>query len=212
VLELGSLYLPGYEARSDLRPYFPDAEYVGCDLREGLGVDRIEDAEKLSFPDRSFGTVLMFELLEHLAHPDRAIAEARRVLRDGGLLALSVPFDYRLHGFPSDYWRFTPSGIHTLLWDFSDKVIFALGPRWKPAFVFAVAAVPRTAEFDRRRGLFEDRVHDTFRRSRQRGYLSAAKGLGRELGGLVLGRARMGAAFFDPGQMGGYVPPGQETP
>ena len=45
-------------------------------------------------------------------------ADVKRVLRDEGLLALSVPFSYRLHGFPSDYWRFTASGIYTLLAEF----------------------------------------------------------------------------------------------
>jgi hypothetical protein len=58
---------------------------------------------------------------------------------DRGLLALSVPFNYRLHGFPSDYWRFTASGIHTLLAEFPAKIVFAIGPQLKPAFIFAVA-------------------------------------------------------------------------
>jgi len=211
VLEVGSLYLEGYEAISDLRPYFRGREYIGCDLRQGLGVDRIEDAEGLSFERESFGTVLMFELLEHLQHPDRALSEAHRILREDGLLALSVPFDYRLHGFPTDYWRFTPSGIHTLLKQFPQKVVFALGPRGKPAFVFAVAAKGRE-DFERRRHEFEAQAHVTFRRSRRRGYVSAFKGFGRELGGLVLGRAQLGAAFFDPAQGGGLFPYREEEP
>src|SRR2546428_9662792 len=96
VVEIGSLYLPGYEALSDLRGLFSGREYIGCDIRQGLGVDRIENAEALRFSDGSVGTLLLFEILEHLPHPQKAIAEAHRVLREDGLLALSVPFNYRL--------------------------------------------------------------------------------------------------------------------
>jgi SAM-dependent methyltransferase len=52
-------------------------------LREG-------DAESLSFDDRSFDAVVMNFGLLHLARPDAAIAEARRVLRSGGRYALTV--------------------------------------------------------------------------------------------------------------------------
>src|SRR5258707_14425115 len=90
VVELGSFYTPEYQALSDLRPYFLDQEYIGCDIRPGPGVDLIEDAQNLSFPDKSVGTLLLFELLEHLPHPHKAIAQAQRVLNDDRLLAPSV--------------------------------------------------------------------------------------------------------------------------
>jgi SAM-dependent methyltransferase len=211
VLEIGSLYLPGYEEISDLRPRFPGREFVGTDIRHGLGVDRIEDAEALTFDGESFGTVLIFEVLEHLQHPDRALAEAHRVLRADGMLALSVPFNYHLHGFPTDFWRFTPSGVHTLLRSFKQKVVFALGPRSKPAFVFAVAAKELDADFDAKREAFEAQIHETFRRSRVRGWVSTFKGFGRDLGGLFVGRAHLGAAFFDPNETRGLFPYKDET-
>lgn len=49
------------------------------------------DAEQLPFPDDSFDAVLMTEVLEHLRDDGRALAEAMRVLRPRGLLAVSVP-------------------------------------------------------------------------------------------------------------------------
>lgn len=151
LVEIGSLYLPGHEMLCDLRPYFKGQEYIGCDIRQGLGVDRIENAQALTFPDKSVGTVLMFELLEHLPYPEKAIAEAQRVLRDDGLIALSVPFSLHLHGFPSDYRRYTSSGVYVLLSNFPDKVIFALGPRVKPAFIFAVATQRDSLEFSEKK-------------------------------------------------------------
>lgn len=205
VVEIGSLYQPGYDELSNLRRYFVGKEYIGCDIRQGLGVDRIEDAHALSFADRSVGTMLMFEILEHLPHPGKAISEAWRVLDDQGLLALSVPFNYRLHGFPTDYWRFTASGIHALLSDFPDKVVFALGPQLKPAFIFAVAAKCSSDEFTEKKAKFQEEIHDTFRRFWLRGYFSVLKERGRDFFGFLLGRAKLSARFFDPAQAGGYT-------
>jgi len=59
------------------------------DGQEELGVYHA-DAKGLPFPDSSFDRVLMFDLVEHL-HPwelDRALAEARRVLRPDGRLVI----------------------------------------------------------------------------------------------------------------------------
>jgi len=50
---------------------------------------RAGDAESLDFPDRSFDAVLMAFLLGHLASPEAALMEARRVLTVGGRLAVS---------------------------------------------------------------------------------------------------------------------------
>jgi SAM-dependent methyltransferase len=48
------------------------------------------DAEKLDLPDRSFDAVVMNFGMLHLGQPDRAIAEAHRVLRSGGRYAFTV--------------------------------------------------------------------------------------------------------------------------
>jgi SAM-dependent methyltransferase len=56
--------------------------HPGIEFREG-------DAEALPFADASFERVTMGFGVVHLADPDRAFAEARRVLRPGGRLAFS---------------------------------------------------------------------------------------------------------------------------
>lgn len=73
-------------------------EVIGIDLAaDALAVARAHDASErvrylqgdafaLPFKDRSFDAVCAMDLLEHLETPGRAIAEASRVLRPGGLL------------------------------------------------------------------------------------------------------------------------------
>ena len=46
---------------------------------------QVADAYKLPFPDASFDVVTSMDFLEHVEDPARAIAEASRVLRPGGL-------------------------------------------------------------------------------------------------------------------------------
>jgi SAM-dependent methyltransferase len=49
------------------------------------------DALALPFEDRSVDAVVMLDIVEHIADPAAILAEARRVLRPGGCLVISVP-------------------------------------------------------------------------------------------------------------------------
>src|SRR5579872_4723320 len=94
IVEVGSYYLAGSEKLSDLRPYFPGREYIGCDVRPGLGVDRLENAESLSLVDGSAGAFISCDMLAHTPRPGHVLAEARRVLRDDGIAIITAPFNY----------------------------------------------------------------------------------------------------------------------
>ncbi|MEQ1850413.1 MAG: class I SAM-dependent methyltransferase [Chthoniobacteraceae bacterium] len=48
-------------------------------------------AEELPFLDSSYDFIECMEVLEHLHHPDKALAEFRRVARPGARLVVSVP-------------------------------------------------------------------------------------------------------------------------
>jgi len=59
------------------------------------GVDNVEvevaDVTALPFPEGSFDAVFSHALLEHLSRPVDALAEMRRVLAPGGMIALAAP-------------------------------------------------------------------------------------------------------------------------
>ena len=204
VLDVGSYYTQEYAELCDRRSLFPSRPYVGCDIRPGPGVDRIERVEHLSFPDESFGAVLLLETLEHVAQPERALSEVRRVLAPNGLLLISVPFNYRLHGFPTDYWRFTASGLHTRLEQFDQRCVFAIGPRVMPSTVFAVAA-KHAEHFAEREGVLHAQLELAMRSHRRRHALKVIEERSRDLLGLLFGRAQIEVAFFGPDAGGGYA-------
>lgn len=58
-------------------------------LRAGEGV--VGSATELPFGDATFDVVSAFDVVEHCADDDRAVAELRRVLVPGGRMLLSVP-------------------------------------------------------------------------------------------------------------------------
>jgi SAM-dependent methyltransferase len=73
-------------------------------LRLNLGGEVLEaDLGELPFADATFDGAVLGEVLEHVEDDRGALAELARVLRPGGVLAVSVPANPRLHG-PSDEW------------------------------------------------------------------------------------------------------------
>lgn len=119
VYEFGSLQVPGQEDFADLRPLFPSKKYVGADMRDGPGVDTILDLHDINLPSESVGTVLMLDTLEHVEFPRKAVEEIYRILKKDGTLIVSSVMDCPIHDHPSDYWRFTPEGLSSLLRPFN---------------------------------------------------------------------------------------------
>jgi SAM-dependent methyltransferase len=89
---------------------------------------RVEDAQGLTFPAESFDKVLLSEVIEHVPRPDKAIAEACRVLRPGGLLVVSTPSRFsplnlaydvkrrvRRYAFNEHLHEFTPGSFRRLV-------------------------------------------------------------------------------------------------
>ncbi len=85
------------------------------DMLPGPGVDVVADLEEV--PPWKLGLFMHVEcmsVLEHSRRPWLLAANIERLLIGNGSIFVTVPFIWRYHGYPSDYWRFTLEGIAEL--------------------------------------------------------------------------------------------------
>lgn len=101
--------------KSPYRKLIRCQKYLATDFEPTLPEVVVADAADLPFEDETANLVVMTEVLEHLPEPQKALAEAARILKPGGLLALTTPFLWRLHSEPYDFYRYTEHGLRYLL-------------------------------------------------------------------------------------------------
>jgi SAM-dependent methyltransferase len=78
-------------------------------------IDQFVDLNgRLPFDDGDFDTVLLTDVLEHIAQPRALLGEVARVLAPGGKAIVTVPFLYWVHEAPHDYFRYTEHGLRAL--------------------------------------------------------------------------------------------------
>jgi len=138
VIEFGSYQVEGQLDLIDVRPFFKGREYIGCDMRPGPGVDRVEDVSAIKMPDGSAGTVLCIETFEHVFEVRKAFDEVFRVLKPGGMFLITSPLNFRIHAYPDDYWRMTPSCLHRLMLNYEGLVVGFQGYHKFPHSVMAI--------------------------------------------------------------------------
>lgn len=64
---------------------------------------------------RSFDTVLLLQVMEHLHSPALCLGECARVLKPDGAIMIMVPFMWRVHEEPYDFYRYTQFCLKRLL-------------------------------------------------------------------------------------------------
>lgn len=94
-------------------------KYVGLDWSSTLHNLRADIVADLNFilplESKVADTVISFQVLEHLREPQVMLNEAFRILKPGGYLVITVPFQWWVHEAPFDYYRYTPYGLKYLL-------------------------------------------------------------------------------------------------
>lgn len=103
-----------YHEKEDRR--FRYSDVVGVDMEAGEGVDVVLDMEDAAAAASlgQFDHVECMSTLEHCKHPWKMAATIEGLMREGASIFVSVPFIWRIHAYPSDYWRLTPEGIRNL--------------------------------------------------------------------------------------------------
>ena len=150
------------------------------DIRQQVRPDVVADLRSpLPFADQSVDAVMCLNVLEHVRDGAHVIRECARVLREGGVLVLCVPFLYPLHTaqhpefFVDDFIRYSESALRRLLLEdgrFRQMVVRTLG-----CGPFTAAANILVTEFKLRvlkalvtlTALALDRVHGYFHARRR---------------------------------------------
>ena len=119
ILDVGSRDYNG-----SIRPlleHWSPKKYTGIDIVSGPGVDLVLSAVELKrhFGENLFDILVSIEMLEHAKDWQLAIYNMKQVLVPGGTFILTTRSPgFPCHGFPDDFWRFTPEIITNAFSDF----------------------------------------------------------------------------------------------
>jgi len=107
LLDLGCGTVPLYKVYQDKVDQIVCIDWENS-FHENIHLDYTADLnDEIPLEMNSMETVLLSDVLEHIANFNNLMSEISRVLKSGGYLILGIPFLYRLHEEPFDFNRFT---------------------------------------------------------------------------------------------------------
>lgn len=129
---------------------YPKAEVWGIDTAgQALGqmqldhpeiIYSVEDVYHTSFPSNYFDYIVAGELIEHLEHPALFFHEAFRVLKRGGVLAISTPKEEAHEPGAVDahrhLWSFSEEDIINMAGSYADVWTKTLGSQYLPRYIY----------------------------------------------------------------------------
>ncbi len=95
-----------YGSEVDRRALYPNS--IGVDMQEGEGVDFVHNMNA-PLPEAlgKFDHIDLVSVLEHCDKPWLVCENIARAVNPEASILVSTPFAWRVHGYPSDYWRIT---------------------------------------------------------------------------------------------------------
>src|SRR6185295_1599508 len=100
------------EGKDDRRARYRDV--IGIDMQPGPGVDRVADLEVEDDLMGPFSNIECLSVLEHSRRPWLLAANLERMLIPSGTIFVAIPWVWRRHSYPDDYFRVLPDGIPML--------------------------------------------------------------------------------------------------
>ena len=109
------------------REWHPEAGWTMADAEDGTDVDIVTNAHDMreQFADESFDAVIAVSVWEHLERPWVAAKEVERVLAKGGIVYIATHQTFPIHGYPSDFFRFSDKALTLIFEDAGLEVISA---------------------------------------------------------------------------------------
>jgi SAM-dependent methyltransferase len=102
--------------------------YIGMDviqkkISRNVKADVIYNGDHFPLKNKSVDLVVCTQVLEHVKNDDLFMSEIQRVLKNKGLLLLTVPFMWSEHEVPYDFRRFSSFGIKSFLIKNNFKIV-----------------------------------------------------------------------------------------
>jgi ubiquinone/menaquinone biosynthesis C-methylase UbiE len=85
------------------------------------------NGKEIPFSDTTFDGVICTEVLEHVEHYQALVDEIHRVMKNGAEGVFTVPWSARYHYIPFDFFRYTPSALHSIFSKFRDVKVSSRG-------------------------------------------------------------------------------------
>ncbi|RDJ25393.1 class I SAM-dependent methyltransferase [Bosea caraganae] len=95
----------------------PDPRALSIDVLPNSNVDLVAEAEHLPLVGGSADLICSGAVFEHVYDPMAAVAEVRRVLKEGGEFYIDTAFLQGYHGYPSHFFNMTIQAAETHLVD-----------------------------------------------------------------------------------------------
>jgi len=107
-----------------------DIFFSDINIKDDKKFIQVDLEKNINIKDSSFDNILLFNVLEHIQNYQNLIKEIYRILNNGGKLEIFVPFMYRFHKDPNDYFRPTHEYLQKIFINsgFKDIEINIIGP------------------------------------------------------------------------------------
>ncbi|WP_157628233.1 bifunctional 2-polyprenyl-6-hydroxyphenol methylase/3-demethylubiquinol 3-O-methyltransferase UbiG [Ensifer sp. BR816] len=99
--------------------------------------DFVDDITATKLDAEAFDHVICAEVLEHVREPFKASENIHKILKPGGRVFVSTPFQFPLHDAPHDYFRYTEFGLANIFQNFRSTEVKPRGS-WGTAILLLI--------------------------------------------------------------------------
>lgn len=119
LLEIGTKpwnNLPPKNHKEEILNVNPRTRWIGVDIEAGQDVNVVADIQRLShfFCPGYCNAIFIDAVLEHVARPWTVGEQVAIVTKIGGMVYIETHQTFPLHGYPSDYFRFSTKALQEI--------------------------------------------------------------------------------------------------
>lgn len=113
ILEIGS-----YNVNGSVRTFFSESEYIGVDLSEGPGVDKVAEGHIVDYPDAIFDITISCECFEHNPYWAETFLNMYRMTKNGGAIIFTCATKGRVEHGTARTTPLASPGSNSIGWDY----------------------------------------------------------------------------------------------